>query len=148
MYLQIISGYTVAVADWELQDIISGKYEAISFVRNKIFSFMNVHRADDFPVPFQPRASPPTGGLPWARIYCPFRTFSCPSTIITPWIFILGILSYIPWLIGREMCIIFSLSSGEIGFPSSAGFFFYLFNLALSPFSIICTINKCNNYCN
>ncbi len=52
------------------------------FVRNKRFSLKNVLSRTIFVFVFQPRVIPVKPGLPWAKLYWPFRPFSYLLDII------------------------------------------------------------------
>jgi hypothetical protein len=66
----------------EKHNFRAGKQKVISFVRNKTFSFINViARTILLPV-IQPRATPEKSGLPWARLFWPFRPFLFSQLII------------------------------------------------------------------
>ena len=62
----------------ESQYVIFRKHEVLCLVQNKIFSLMDFIARTIFLSALQPRA---TLRLPWANIYCPFRTKNLISFI-------------------------------------------------------------------
>ena len=65
----------------ELQDIIFREHKVISFVRIKIFALKSIIARTILVPVLQPRATL-LRRLPWARLYCPFRTFLFSLLII------------------------------------------------------------------